>query len=269
MQATSLGDVMQLLPGGLATNPNLGYASQLNLRMISENASGIPGVTDGEEEAANMNSLGTLIIRDGAPVSNNANLQTVSPAITGAGTALGGTSSPAGGVDVRAISTDNIESIEVIRGIPSVEYGDLTSGAVIINSKAGREPFRLRFKTNENIYQVSAGKGFNLGGKKGSLNISGDYAYNVTDPMQSYVYYQRAAAKVMYSNIFLHDVLRSNTSVEVIYGDNKRKQNPDDERLQLKSNGRDLGIAFNTNGIFDLDYGWLKNLRYTLAVNYE
>lgn len=63
-------------------------------------------------------------------------------------------------------------------------------------------------------------------------------------------------------------VLRSNTSVEVIYGDNKRKQNPDDERLQLKSNGRDLGIAFNTNGIFDLDYGWLKNLRYTLAVNY-
>ncbi len=268
MQATSLGDVMQLLPGGLATNPNLGYASQLNLRMISENASGIPGVTDGEEEAANMNSLGTLIIRDGAPVSNNANLQTVSPAITGAGTALGGTSSPAGGVDVRAISTDNIESIEVIRGIPSVEYGDLTSGAVIINSKAGREPFRLRFKTNENIYQVSAGKGFNLGGKKGSLNISGDYAYNVTDPMQSYVYYQRAAAKVMYSNIFLHDVLRSNTSVEVIYGDNKRKQNPDDERLQLKSNGRDLGIAFNTNGIFDLDYGWLKNLRYTLAVNY-
>ena len=102
-------------------------------------------MTDGEEEAANMNSLGTLIIRDGAPVSNNANLQTVSPAITGAGTALGGTSSPAGGVDVRAISTDNIESIEVIRGIPSVEYGDLTSGAVIINSKAGREPFRLRF----------------------------------------------------------------------------------------------------------------------------
>ena len=67
----------------------------------------------------------------------------------------------------------------MIRGIPSVEYGDLTSGAVIINSKAGREPFRLRFKTNENIYQVSAGKGFNLGGKKGSLNISGDYAYNV------------------------------------------------------------------------------------------
>lgn len=56
--------------------------------------------------------------------------------------------------------------------------------------------------------------------------------------MQSYVYYHGRLPKVMYSNIFLHDVLRSNTSVEVIYGDNKRKQNPDDERLQLKSNGR-------------------------------
>lgn len=269
MQATSLGDIMQLLPGGLVTNPNLGNASQLNLRMISDHTSGVPGLTDGgQENAANMNSLGTLIVRDGAPVSNNANLQTMSPVIVGAGTALGGTASPAGGFDVRSIPTDNIESVEVIRGIPSVEYGDLTSGAVIINSKAGREPFRLRFKTNENIYQVSVGKGFNLSGKKGSLNISGDYAYNVTDPMQSYIYYQRAAVKAIYSNVFLQDILRSNTSVELIYGDNRRKQNPDDEHLQLKTNGRDLGFSFNTNGIFDLDYGWLKNLRYTVAVNY-
>lgn len=269
MQVTSLGDLMQLLPGGLATNPNLGYADQLNLRMIATEASGLPGLGDGgKEDAANMNSLGTLIVRDGAPISNNANLQTISPAITGASAALGGTASPAGGIDVRSISTDNIESVEVIRGIPSVEYGDLTSGAVIINSKAGQEPFRLRFKTNENIYQLSAGKGFNLGGKKGSVNISGDYAYNVTDPMQSYLYYQRAAAKVMYSNILLNEKLRSNTSLELIYGNNTRKQNPDDEHTQLKSRGQDLGISFNTNGIFDVNCGWWRNLRYTVAVNY-
>lgn len=269
MQTVSLNDLMQLLPGGLTINPNLGYASQLNLRMIAGEAQGITSL-DGSQgkEAANMNSLGTAIIRDGAPLSNNANLQVMSPAINGAGTALGGTANPAGGFDVRSISTDNIESVEVIRGIPSVEYGDLTAGAVIINSKAGKEPFRLRFKTNENIYQVSAGKGFNLGGNRGSINISGDYAYNVTDPVQSYVYYQRAAAKVMYSNVFFHDLLRSNTSVELIYGNNKRKQNPDDEVTQLKTNGRDIGLSFNTNGVFDINYGWLKNLRYTVAAQY-
>lgn len=48
---------------------------------------------------------------------------------------LAGGASPAGGTDVRSISTENIESIQIVRGIPSVEYGDLTSGAVIINTK--------------------------------------------------------------------------------------------------------------------------------------
>ncbi len=36
------------------------------------------------------------------------------------------------GVDMRSISTDDIESVEVVRGIPSVEYGNLTSGLVKI-----------------------------------------------------------------------------------------------------------------------------------------
>lgn len=30
------------------------------------------------------------------------------------------------GVDMRMISTDDIESVEIIRGIPSVEYSNLT-----------------------------------------------------------------------------------------------------------------------------------------------
>jgi len=71
--------------------------------------------------------------------------------------------------NVRSISTENIESIQIVRGIPSVEYGDLTSGAVIINTKAGREPLRVKAKANPNIYQVSMGTGFELGKKKGAL----------------------------------------------------------------------------------------------------
>ncbi len=96
-----------------------------------------------------MNSMGTAIVIDGAPpLSNNANLQTLSPAISGGGGSIGGGSSPNSGLDIRSISTDNIESVEVIRGIPSVEHGDLTSGAVIIKSKAGREPLTIRLKTD-------------------------------------------------------------------------------------------------------------------------
>ncbi len=31
---------------------------------------------------------------------------------------------------MRSISTDDIESVEVVRGIPSAEYGNLTSGMI-------------------------------------------------------------------------------------------------------------------------------------------
>lgn len=107
-------------------------ASQINIRNVSSNT------TDED-----MNGLGSAVIRNGAPISNNANMDALNPTVIGATTSLGGGASPTGGVDTRNISADNIESVEVIRGIPSVEYGDLSSGAIIINSKAGKEPLRI------------------------------------------------------------------------------------------------------------------------------
>ena len=131
LQTNSIKDIMQLLPGGEITNSSLSSSNTISLRTLSNG-----------DDNSQMNSLGTSIIADGAPLSNNANFQTLAPSITG-GAGAAGT-----GVDLRKISTDNIESIEVIRGIPSAEYGDLTSGVVIIKSKAGKEPLRVRFKTN-------------------------------------------------------------------------------------------------------------------------
>ena len=45
------------------------------------------------------------------------------------------------GTDLRQISADNIDNVEVVRGIPSAEYGDLTSGLVIVHSKVGLTPW--------------------------------------------------------------------------------------------------------------------------------
>ncbi|MBR0523380.1 MAG: TonB-dependent receptor plug domain-containing protein, partial [Prevotella sp.] len=134
MQATSLYDIMALLPGGITSEQNLSQTKTMTLRQ------------SGTRNTA-TNSLGTAIIRDGAPISNNANLSILNTAFVsedngGKIGGIAGTTSPSEGVDLRTISTENIENVEVIRGIPSVEYGDLTSGAVIIHSKAGREPLR-------------------------------------------------------------------------------------------------------------------------------
>ena len=252
LQATSLNDLLALMPGGLSQNSDLSSSQQINIRQISGNSSG--------EQA--LNALGTAIIRDGAPVSNNSNLSAMSPS------ALGGGTSPSGGVDVRSISTENIESVEIIRGIPSVEYGDLTSGAVIVNTKAGREPLRVKAKANPNVYQVSMGTGYELGKDKGALNVSADYAYNTSDPKATYQHYQRATGKVMYSNAFFNHKLRSNTSLDFIYGKDTRDRNPDDESTQTTSEGQDVGFRLNTNGIWSINKGWLQTVRYVLSGSY-
>lgn len=257
LQATSLGDLMALLPGGLTSNQNLTNAKQINIRNAATSTS-----------AANMNAFGVSIIQNGAPISNNANLQFMNPSTTNGeiGTHAGGTP-PTGGVDVRLLSTDNIESIEVIRGIPSVQYGDLTSGAIIINSKAGRSPINVKVKANPNVYEVSAGSGFSLGEKKGYLNINGDYAHNTNDITQSYRTYQRSNIKLLYSNLFFNR-LTNNTSLDFTYGADRRKLNPDDMVTMTQSKGDNLGVRLTTNGVYRINKSWITNLRYTGSASY-
>ncbi len=252
LQASTIKDVMQLLPGVTISNPSLSSANTISIRTLS---------------GGGMNSLGTAIIMDGSPLSNNANLQRLSSTASGGTTDPTGVASINGGIDLRKVSLDNVESVEVIRGIPSAEYGDLTSGAVIINSKAGKEPFSVRFKTNPKLYEVSASKGFNVGKKGGALHISGNYAYGNSKQTDAYQYYQRYNVKGMYSQSF--GKLSTNTSLELQLGKDSRDKNPDDIRSQRASSGKDLGFRFNTNGTVNFDNaGWLKNLKYSASFSY-
>ena len=246
LQASTIKDVMQLLPGVTISNPNLNSANTISIRTLTGDA---------------MNSLGTAVIIDGSPLSNNANLQRLSAS------ANGGSGATGSGVDLRKVSLDNVESVEVIRGIPSVEYGDLTSGAVIINSKAGREPLSVRFKTNPKLYEVSASKGFNVGKKGGAFHISGNYAYSNSEQTDTYQYYQRYNVRGMYSQSF--GKLSTNTSLDLQIGKDSRDKNPDDKRNQRASSGRDVGFRFNTNGTLNFDNaGWLKTFKYSASFSY-
>lgn len=70
-------------------------------------------------------ALGTQIILDGIPLTNNANMQ------------IGiGQSTANSGLDLRNIPAENIKEVEIIRGIPSVQYGDFTDGLMIVKTKA-------------------------------------------------------------------------------------------------------------------------------------
>lgn len=250
LQTSSINDVMALLPGVEITNPDLSSAQSITVRSIT-----------GPNSA-----LGTAIFMDGAPLSNNANLQTLSPAIAGSTSTPAGGADPSSGVDVRSLSPDNIESIEVIRGIPSVEYGDLTSGAVIVKSRAGESPLTLRFKANPNIYQVSAAKGLSLGRKAGDLNISADYAYNQNNLTQSFAFYQRASAKALWS-IMIGEHTSSNTSLSFTYAKDTRNRNPDDT-YPTESKADEAGFRFNSNGSSFLNKEWLKSINWTVSASY-
>lgn len=252
LQATNLSDVMSLLPGGLSQEPNLSGAKTATIRSIT---------------GSSTNSLGTAVIRDGAPISNNANLSSMNPTIAGSTSTNAGGAPPTGGVDLRSISTDNIESVEVIRGIPSVEHGDLTSGAVIINSKAGREPLRITGRANPKVYMGAISTGLMLGKNRGALNFNADYAHNTNDPIESYRTFERVTARTMYSKE-LFSGLRSNTSLNFNYGNDRRALNPDDKDYLRASNGRELGFTLNTNGNWTINKGWLKSVRYVMAGTY-
>ena len=254
LQSVSLDNVLALLPGGITNNPRLNTASQLNIRSVSSDL----GTLD-------MNALGSAIIQDGSPISNNVNLQTMNPSVIGATAALGGTTSPSGGFDTRGISLENIESVEVIRGVPSVEYGDLTSGAVLINSKAGRTPLKVKARANPNVYQFFAQKGQNLGEKLGAINVSADYAYNTSDPVQTYRHYERFTAKAFYSNSFLNNKWKSNTILDFMHEKDERDFNPDDLITETVSEGKDIRVSLNTNGTLFINKGWLKNIKYTVS----
>jgi hypothetical protein len=249
IQASTLSDLMQLLPGVEISNPDMNSANTVNIRGTGTN-----------------NSLGTAIIVDGVQLSNNANLQTFAATMNGSTGALNGDA--AAGVDTRTIALDNIESVEVIRGIPSAEYGDLTSGAVIVKSRAGKDPLRIKFKTNPDLYQGSLSKGFFLSDKWGHLNLSGDYIYTVKEPTEAYAFYQRLAAKALWTATFGKN-LYSTTSLDLIYGRDTRTSNPNDRAIDLQEKAQELGIAFSNNTKLNIDKGWLQSVEWVVAGKYN
>ncbi|MHC1737834.1 MAG: carboxypeptidase-like regulatory domain-containing protein [Ignavibacteriaceae bacterium] len=131
MQASSLNDVLKLTPGVETTNPTLNSTEKASIRK--------------------GDALGTQIILDGIPLTNNANLQ------------IGiGQSTANSGLDLRTIPAENIKEVEIIRGIPSAQYGDFTDGLMIVKTKAMVETPKVKFKYNPQLYEFNLSAGYQV-----------------------------------------------------------------------------------------------------------
>ena len=195
LQPTSFTDLLELLPGGMSKDPDMSSVNSIALR-----ETGVKGATGADVTNPDyaVTSLGTLFMIDGTPVNGDANLQTV-------GTTSDATSpdytrnTTNRGVDMRTISTDNIESVEIVRGIPSAEYGNLTSGLVNIKRIRRSTPLHARFKADEYSKLFYVGKGFGIRGHEHVVNADLGWLDSKSDPRNSLENYRRLTASARLS----------------------------------------------------------------------
>lgn len=252
LQPKSLGDLLQLLPGNLTRNPNLNNLSQAYIREISGNAA---------------NALGTAIIVDGTPLSNDANLEVLAPTKYGAsadrnGMQLGANGTAGRGIDLRTITAGNVESMEVIRGIPGVEYGNLNSGVVIVNTKSGHTPWEAKFQADPNSKLAYLGKGFKLR-YGGAFNFSIDWAQSWADTRLHYKGYDRITASSGYSHQFGN--LSFNVRAAFHTSINNTKRDPQMTESHSEWKNHHSGGRLSVYGQYKGNHSLFSNIEYKLS----
>ncbi len=258
VQPTDLSDVLQLLPGQTALNPDLSKPKQLTIREIIRKDGYI---------SDNMASLGTLLIVDGAPVSNDANMQFLkTTGASGTGITAGFSTTASGGTDVRQIAVDNIETIEVVRGIAGVENGDMLTGAVKVTMKKGKTPFTAKIKTDPGIKQFYAGKGLALGDKAGTVNFDFDYTQSFDDIRVKYQTFNRLNGGMVYNNTFFRDTRPLTFSLSTRASQTLDINKRDPDMLDIEDyEAREQGLMVNLNTKWALNSKLLTNLNLMLS----
>ncbi|MCK9411567.1 MAG: TonB-dependent receptor [Prolixibacteraceae bacterium] len=262
VQPTSLADVLQLVPGQITLNPDMSKTNQIALREI--NTANRAGRINPDDNSA----MGTAIIVDGTPVNNDGNMQTVNTVTEGTSQVF---STAGQGVDLRQIATDNIESVEVIRGIPSAEYGELTTGAVLVRTKAGKTRLNVKIKADPNIKQAAISKGFLLPGEnKGAVNMDVDYSHAFNDLREPTKSYNRLTGQLGYANTFFKDSnpLSVNAKFSYYRTFDNEKNDPDMlQRETYQEKEQSFGVKFF--GTWSVKRPWLTNLTYNFSGDFE
>lgn len=235
LQMSNMSDMAALLPGGKTSNPDLTNANSFNLR-------------SGGSKLANA-AFGTALEVDGVRIGNNAGFGEFS------------------GVDTRSISVDNVESVEVITGVPSVEYGDLNSGMVKINTRKGRTPLNVSFSVNPRTYQTSVSKGVGIGKNGGAINVSAEWAKATKKLISPYESYTRRGITLGYSNTFAK-VLRFEIGASGNLGGMNTEDDPDAFSGEF-TRVHDNAFRANTALTWLLNKPWVTNLKADASVSFN
>ena len=192
IQPVSLKDILLLLPGAVTTTPGIGVFKGVSNRQVGQD---------------DNSSLGTAIMLDGAPITNDAT-RVQMQGLTGSSRfssflpdrIVTRRSALNSGIDLRTLSTNHYDRIEIEQGISSASEGNLSSGAIKLHPKRGVTPWEGRVKVDPLYKLAYLGKGFSLG-KSGysSLHAGADVVDYRSDPREKLERYTRATAQFAYA----------------------------------------------------------------------
>lgn len=233
LQMSGVSNVAALLPGGKTLNPDLTAAPELTLR--------------GGGVSAGNAAFATAVEVNGVRMGDNAS--------------FGGMT----GVDTRSLQVENIESVEVLTGVPSAEYGDLGGGMVRVITKKGRTPLNLSFSLNPRTYDVSLAKGVEL--RKGVLNLSGQWTRATQKLDSPYTSYTRRGFTAEYSTT-IRDILRLEAGITGNIGGMDSKNDPDSFAAE-RTVARDNLLTPHAKAILLLNRSWITNLSLEASLYYH
>lgn len=235
LQMSNVADIQALLPGGKTVNPDLTTSNEFSIR-------------DGGVSTGNA-AFGTAVEIDGVRLGNNASFGAMA------------------GIDTRNIAVNNIESVEVLSGILSAEYGDLNSGLVRIHTKRGRTPWNISLSVNPRTWSVSADKGIALPENKGAVNLGVEWTRATQNLASPYTSYTRRGISFTYSNTFA-DVLRFEAGISGNVGGMNSEDDPDAYTGEY-TKVRDNTFRANTSLLWLLNRSWITNLKFEASVNFN
>lgn len=269
IQAYSLADVLNNLPGKITGAPNLQSAQVATLR---NPAAGSDPVQQ------RVNSMGIAIYIDGVRVSNDANMQSKGIGVNGISSAVidnqknqptGGSTydTPYSGLDLRNFPVDNIERVEVVSGVSSAKYGEMTDGAIFITTKTGKTPYSASVRLNGASTNLSLLKGFSLGRKGGDINANINYLNSIQDPTNNLKSYGRFTGGLKWSNkIGKH--LTNSLSTDFSYKIDNAKIDPDD-LYEETTYSKERRISFTDRLILKSESKWFTgasvNVKYDVG----
>lgn len=260
LQSFSVSDVFQQLPGQYVRPIQINSYQNIVFRTASSEGINSP-VTN--EEAFGNKSFGVSVLVNDVVQSNNANMQSYLPGVQSPFEqnynsfdvetnryAIGDprrtirTNNPNFGFDLRKLPLGNITKIKVVEGIPSAKYGDLTTGLVLIESKAGEKPFDVTISSRGTVMQVDVSKGFTYGKNGQAINFGFNYLNLNIDPRDYYVNYKRIEGNLLWGARNQKNTLINELGISYSQNIDKAQTDPDNVN-QTKVKNHQYAIRLN------------------------